>query len=136
MTSPAKTNDQNNRRSSVRSCVGLRVRACQGQHSVELRTSDVSTGGARLELAEHHEFRIGEDLDLELHVPGVAHPVKVSGEVRWGAAHACGVRFRAFAEKAGAAVLATFLATMPAGVSAKSAIPEFDPDNFTVDLNQ
>lgn len=123
------------RRTSHRNPVSLEVSARLHDRHIDARTLDLSEGGMCLELDDYEGLEHGQALQLDVALPGTSAPLQVEGEVRWTRGRALGIRFRKFVEVTGVAALATFLAAIPADVGAKSSIPEFDPDNFTVDMN-
>ena len=103
--------NHDNRRASERFSVVLPVQATTGPAPLRGTTSNMSSGGACLEL-EDAAPEIGSAVKLAFAVPGRPDPIEVEAEVRWteGAARKrCGVMFRQGHQR--------LLAALVAGVS-------------------
>jgi len=122
-----------NRRSSERFSVALPVQATTGPASLRGTTSNMSSGGACLEL-EDTAPEIGSSIKLAFDVPGRPVPIEVEAEVRWHAGEAkkrCGVMFRQGHQRLLAALVAGLIGAASMTASANTTVPTFDPSADT-----
>jgi hypothetical protein len=123
-----------NRRASERFTVVLPVQATTESAPLRGTTSNLSSGGACLEL-EGTAPAIGTSLTLAFALPGRPDPIEVEAEVRWHAGAAkktCGVMFRQGHQRLLAAMVAGLIGLASGSVSANTTVPTFDPNGSTV----
>lgn len=123
-----------NRRASERFSVVLPVQATTDSAPLRGTTSNLSSGGACLEL-EGAAPEIGSSVKLEFAVPGRPDLIEVEAEVRWHAGEAkkkCGVMFRQGHQRLLAAMVAGLIGLASSTVSANTTVPTFDPNESTV----
>lgn len=127
-----------NRRTSERFDVVLPVLAGTDADSRPGSSSNVSEGGACLEL-DGAAPEVGTAIHVRFAVPGVAEPVDVEAEVRWaGPRGTCGVMFRRGHQRLVALLVAGVLggAANTAGAAASTTVPTFDPnDDVVMDMD-
>ncbi len=126
------TTDSSERREHARFGLEVRVHADLGEQRYALTSRDLSVGGAQVEWAGvEPAAQVGETIDVELELPGVAQPLRTQAEVRWNGGGRSGLRFA----KAGRAALAAFFAGVvglaSGSVSANASVPTFDPNATT-----
>jgi hypothetical protein len=126
--------NHDNRRASERFSVVLPVSATTGPAPLRGTTSNMSSGGACLEL-EDEAPEIGSSVKLAFAVPGRPDPIEVDAEVRWTAGAAkkrCGVMFRQGHGRLLAALIAGLIGAASMTASANTRVPTFDPNGDTV----
>jgi hypothetical protein len=123
-----------NRRASERFPVVLPVQATTGPALLRGTTSNMSSGGACLEL-EDTAPEIGSAVKLAFAVPGRPEPIEVEAEVRWTAGETrrrCGIMFRQGHQRLLAAIVGGLIGAASMTASANTRVPTFDPNADTV----
>ncbi len=126
--------DTANRRAHDRLPLRVPVSARCADGTVAGPSEDLSIGGAKLRFGEGKAPEIGEQIEVQVALPGNDAPLQATAKVRWhGAAGSCGVSF----DRKAQAVLSAFFAAMctlsSATAVAATAVPTFDP-NATVEV--
>ncbi len=114
------------RRADARYPIRIAVLARRGGQALALETRDLSAGGACLAGRDVERLCVGDDLDVELPLPGRI-PLKTRVEVRWSRGGKRGIQFGRAAQAIVGAFLATAVGLAPSTVSANAAVPTFDP---------
>lgn len=125
-----------NRRSSERFDVVLPVTAIDGREAMAGASSNLSEGGARIEL-DGAAPKVGEAIQVRFAVPGSSETVEVEAEVRWahpGQRSSFGVMFRRGHQRLVALLVAGVLggAAGTANAAANTTVPTFDPNADSV----
>jgi len=116
------------RRTQERHAIDLPVRVSDGGATLACQSENLSVGGACLVHDVGTEpFRVGDIVDIEVDLPGVARAAKLQAEVRWSGKGRSGVMFRGGALAAVAAFVGTLFSGAPVSAST-STVPEFDPN--------
>ena len=132
----AALQQDSNRRTAERFDVVLPVVAGSGPASRQGSSSNVSEGGACIEL-DGPAPKVGESIAVRFAVPGTDETVEVQAEVRWaqsGPRSTCGVMFRRGHHRLVALLVAGVLggAAGTANAAANTTVPTFDPDGDVV----
>jgi hypothetical protein len=99
------------------------------------KSNDVSAGGVCVEYAGDAPA-VGDEVEMEVAVPGRRGHARVHAEVRWAARGRLGLMFRAGARAAVAAFVAAMLGSTAASAAASATVPEFDPNaDVVIDMN-
>jgi len=124
--------NHDNRRASERFAVALPVESRGGAAPLRGTTSNLSFGGACLELDDDVP-EIGSAVKLAFAVPGRPEPIEVEAEVRWTAGERrCGIMFRRGHQRLLAALVAGLIGIASGTVRANTNVPTFDPNATTV----